>query len=242
MRKFNFHLVIYRYEVLLGAIILLLTGSISVSSRDAGKLIAPERIYPYKIALTFDDGPYPEYTGRLVKLLEENGVKATFFLVGSRAMQHPELVRLLVSNGHEIESHTLTHRNMAHLSASEIKNELSKSVDLLNKISGCKISYFRPPGGQYNLKVVKSAELLGLNMALWTVFPKDHEEPDPAVITSKILQQAADGGVVLLHSGREPTITALPVAIKLLRDRGYRFVTLSELMEDTPKDKLVWLK
>ncbi|MFH1368693.1 MAG: polysaccharide deacetylase family protein [Elusimicrobiota bacterium] len=242
MHKFNFHLTIYRYEVILAMIILLMTGSIAVSSRDAEKLAPPSKIYPLKVAITFDDGPHPKYTETLLRLLKDNGVRATFFLVGRQAMEYPNLVRMIVENGHEIESHTLTHRNLAHLSVSEIKAELSKTADILENLSGQRIAYFRPPGGQFNVKVIKAAEQIKMFMVLWTVFPKDHEEQSSSIIIQKVMSQVNDGGVVLFHSGREPTYAALPVIIKLLRDKGYRFVTVSELHKETPKDKLVWLK
>lgn len=242
MPKFNFHIIIYRYEAILAMIILLLTGSIAVSSRDAGKYAAPERIFPYKAAITFDDGPHPVYTEELLGILRDNGAKATFFVVGMQAMQYPGLIRQILDGGNEVASHTLTHRNLAHLSVSEIKDELSKSAGLLENISGRREQYFRPPGGQFNVKVVKAAEQLNMKMVLWTVFPKDHQEEDPRVIVEKVMAQITDGGVVLLHSGRKPTYAALPVMIKLLRDKGYRFVTISELEKETPADKLVWLK
>lgn len=244
MFKFNYRLIIYRYEVILAAIILLLTGSIAVSSKDAEKQIAVayEKLYPLKAAITFDDGPHLKYTETLVKLLKDNGARATFFVVGSKAQEHPDLVRMIADNGNEVECHTFTHRNLANLSVSEIKSELSGSTVLLESITGRKVSYFRPPGGQYNLKVIKSAEQLNMGMVLWTVFPKDHQESSSAVIIHRVMSQITDGGVILLHSGHEPTYTALPVIIKLLRDKGYRFVTIDELQRETPKDKLVWLK
>lgn len=244
MLKFNFRLIVYRYEVILSAIILLLTGSIAVSSRDAEKLVATPhvKIPPLKAAITFDDGPHPKYTETLVKILKDNGVRATFFVVGSKAQEYPQLVRMIADNGNEVDGHTFTHGNMVHMSVREIKNELLQSSALLENILGRKVSYFRPPGGQFNLKVIKTAEQLNLRMVLWTVFPKDHEESNPSIIVHRVMSQITDGGVILLHSGREPTYAALPVIIKLLRDKGYRFVTISELQRETPKDKLVWLK
>jgi peptidoglycan/xylan/chitin deacetylase (PgdA/CDA1 family) len=227
MRKLSFHFMIYRYEAMLAIIILVLTGSIAVSSRDNQSPPLPEPPASYKIAITFDDGPRPYYTEQLLNMLRANNVRATFFVVGNQIKTYPGLLRLISGAGHEVEVHTLTHRNLTFLSVSEIRNELFNTAELIRGISGQRSVYFRPPGGQYNAKVVKVAESLNMSMVLWTVFPKDHEEDDQSVIIKRVLAQATDGGVILFHLGREPTYEALQAVIKVLRDRGYRFVTIS---------------
>jgi peptidoglycan-N-acetylglucosamine deacetylase len=242
MRKFNFNFVIYRYEAILTIIILLLTGSIAVSSRDAEKLIPPEPKAPYSIAITFDDGPHPVYTEQLLNILKANNVHATFFVVGKQAMVYPALLREIAAGGHEIEVHTLTHRNLTHLKVDEIRKELFDTSELIRGIAGRRAGFFRPPGGQYNVKVVKAAESLNLSMVLWTVFPKDHEENDKDIIVKRVMSQATDGGVILFHDGREPTYEALPIIVKQLRDKGYGFVTISELTAENRGDKTAWLK
>jgi peptidoglycan/xylan/chitin deacetylase (PgdA/CDA1 family) len=123
-----------------------------------------------------------------------------------------------------------------------VRRELGVTRSLIEDISGKKCLYFRPPGGQYNAKVVKEAGELGQGMVLWSVFPKDHEVDDRSVIIARVLAQAHDGGVVLLHSGRESTLSALPEIIRLLREKGYRFVTVAQLRAGAPEEKLAWLK
>lgn len=234
---------IYRYEMILAIIVLLLTGSIVVSSKDKIKDYAFEDPrYPYSIALTFDDGPHPVYTDRLVSVLKKFNVPATFFVVGRQAAEFPQLIEELSLAGHEVEVHGFNHKNLTKLSDAEIEKELSLTRGVIETITGRRSYFFRPPGGQYNARVVKDAGSLGQAMVLWSVFPMDHDEEDPAVIISRVMAQARDGGVVLLHSGRDPTLKALPVIISLLRERGFRFLTVMQLRTKGPEGGMVWLK
>jgi peptidoglycan/xylan/chitin deacetylase (PgdA/CDA1 family) len=233
MRKIDF--VICRYELILVLIILLLTGSVSLTSRDP--LQAPARS-PYSIVLTFDDGPHPGFTDHIVAVLRKEQVRATFFIVGTQAEKYPALVQELVMAGHEVAGHTFTHRNLTLLPDDLIRRELTDTGKLIYDITGRRTLLFRPPGGQYNERVQRIAETLGFEMVLWSVFPKDHEEEDPGIIVDKVLAQAQDGGIVLLHSGREPTLRALPRIIEQLKKKGYAFLTVSELKEAYPKKPL----
>jgi peptidoglycan/xylan/chitin deacetylase (PgdA/CDA1 family) len=209
-------------------IILFLTGSLFIAPKPVA-MLPPAPRYPYRIALTFDDGPHPLFTDSLLRLLRDNNVHATFFVVGRLAMEYPNLAGEISLAGHELEGHTFTHRNLNRLSDKDVTRELVMTKGILEKITGKQSLYFRPPGGRYNGRVVNLAAASGLSMVLWTVFPKDHEEPNPDVILARVLAQASDGGVVLLHSGVPATYQALPRIIRELRSRGYRFVTISEL-------------
>ena len=228
-KKFN--LVICRYHVVLAVAAVLIFWGIAVASRDAELLFLPLHRYPYRIALTFDDGPHDGYTGRLISVLDKANVPATFFIVGSCLEQRPELARALRDHGHELGGHTMTHRNLCRLPEREVAAELSRMRELVRLQCGSDCRLFRPPGGRYDEKVLDVARKLELSLVLWTVFPRDHEENDPAAIARRVLEQADDGGIILLHSGRQPTIDALPHIITALRRRGYRFVTVSELMK-----------
>jgi len=241
MFKIDFHMVIYRYEVILAAIILLLTGGIAVSSRNTDNAFPPEQRYPYRIALTFDDGPHVGYTKKLIDVLSRYNAKATFFVVGIRLEQNPELAKQLSNAGHEIENHTYNHKNLAHLNDSEIEEELMHHRMLIRNITHRDSCFFRPPGGQYDTKVVDVAYKNGLSMILWTVFTKDHDEKDPKIIVQRALDQATDGGVVLLHSGSDATVAALPAILKELNSRGYKFVTVADLYRDRKTHNFAWL-
>jgi peptidoglycan/xylan/chitin deacetylase (PgdA/CDA1 family) len=243
MFKIKFNLVIYRYEAILAAIILLLTGSIVVSSKDKVKDFSfQDPRYPYKIALSFDDGPHPYFTDRIVGILRENRAVGTFFVVGRMALEYPQLIEELSVSGNEVEGHSYNHTNLTLFTENELSKDLNLTRGIIEDLSGKKSFFFRPPGGDYNLKVVKAAGLANEEMVLWSVFPKDHEENNPQIIIDRVLKQATNGGVVLLHSGREPTLAALPVIIKELRARGYQFVSVMQLRSDSSAKQYAWLK
>jgi peptidoglycan/xylan/chitin deacetylase (PgdA/CDA1 family) len=242
MFRIRFHLRIYRYELIMACIILLLTGSVATSSRHDEPAFPPIRRYPYRIALTFDDGPHPEYASALIRVLKENDAQATFFVVGKQAVEYPYLLKNLSLAGHEIENHTFTHPNLSKISDADVRRELFETARVIKDITGIAPRFYRPPGGQFNAEVQKSVQDSGLSMALWTVFPKDHEVDDPAVIVRRVLEQANDGGVVLLHSGRDATLVALPTIIRELRDKGYRFVTIAQLADEPNPQQMAWLR
>lgn len=231
MGAFNFSVVLYRYEVIGAAIILLLTGGISVSSQDADAFLRPLPRYPYAIALTFDDGPHPYFTDAILSQLKDHGATATFFVVGRQVAKYPGLARSIVANGCELQGHTMSHRNLTRLTEAAVRQELRSSQQLIRSVTGKNPVFFRPPGGQYTGHVAQIGEDMGLKMVLWSVFPRDHEEDDPDAIVARVLEQARDGGIILLHSGRRPTLAALPRVIAGLRARGYRFVTVNDIMK-----------
>lgn len=232
--------VVTRKDVILVFIGLCLLGTVRISSKGSElKMTAPR--FPYKIALTFDDGPHPVFTKKLLKLLSDHGVNATFFVVGKQVEKYPQLVKAIVSEGHEVANHSWSHRRMPTLSGKEIVHELDRTRDLLSQITGRRGNLFRPPGGSWDEKVVRFATRSGYRMVLWTVLPKDHKRPTAQVIRQKILEGAKDGGVVLLHSGVATTMEALPGVIKELRSRGYRFITITEMIQ-TSQNVSNWLK
>ena len=191
-----------------------------------------------KIAFTFDDGPHPEYTQRLLKILRDHGVRATFFVVGKQVEKHPELLQLIFREGHEIANHTYSHRDLRTLSPEELTLELEKTDRLVTAVTDQKMKYFRPPGGQYSPAVVQSARDLGYEMVLWSIFPQDHTNPAANLIRGRVLKAAKDRGIILLHSGVKHTLEILPDLILSLKSRGYSFVTISELESPDPFLKL----
>ncbi len=201
----------------------------SDKSSFPGSPAAPPAPVVKRIALTFDDGPRVDYTERLLQALREAGVRATFFVVGKQAALHPNLVEKIFQAGHELANHSYTHRDLRTLEGRDLAEELDKTHRLIETITDQKMKFFRPPGGQYNDKVMGEASNLNYTMALWTVLPQDHTSPPSDMIVDRVVKGAGENGVVLLHSGIENTLTALPEIIARLKDQGYRFVTLSEL-------------
>jgi peptidoglycan/xylan/chitin deacetylase (PgdA/CDA1 family) len=184
------------------------------------------------VAFTFDDGPHPVYTEKLLKILKKFKVHATFFVVGKQAERYPDLIRKIAEDGHELANHTYSHRNMTTLSEKEIEAELGLTNRIVESVTGTRMHVFRPPGGQVNRSVQKCAEALGYTMALWTVLPMDHLRPSASLIQERVMRGLNNHGIVLLHSGVGHTIDALPALIRSVQKEGYNFVTVSELVAD----------
>lgn len=211
--------------------------------RDARKLLADLRKRPMeyhdvwrgssgskKLALTFDDGPN-ERTGELLEVLAKLGVRATFFVVGCRAETQPELVRAIQAAGHQIENHSYTHPNLAAISPLQIEQELCKTSAVIRRITGEASLFFRPPGGHANGRVREVAGKHGLTGVFWTVNCSPYEGASHIALASHVISNASDGGIVLMHNGEPTSTLALPAIVDELREQGYEFVTLSELLE-----------
>ena len=183
-----------------------------------------------RIALTFDDGPHPKMTERLLNLLAAEHVPATFFVVGKMADRYPYLVQEIAAGGHEVSNHSYTHPRFAHLSPQDALNELSRTRNVIRRLTGKDTPYYRPPGGRYSPAVARAASHAGYRMVLWSTLTKDVEGASPALIERRVLNGAQDGGIVLMHSGLANTLQALPDVIASLRAQGYEFVTVSTLL------------
>lgn len=186
------------------------------------------------IALTFDDGPHPVYTAKILRLLKEKQVRATFFLNGIQVRKYPGLVRQIVQQGHEVGNHGYRHRDLTKLSPMEIYQDLSQARRLIERVSGQEVTYFRPMGGKLNQDVMDCAQKLGLQIVLWSVDPKDWDLSNPPANMEKTMVAEATGGdIILLHDGgahQEAMMRALANVIDRLQQKGFRFVTVSELL------------
>jgi len=182
------------------------------------------------IAITFDDGPHPDYTPKLLDILKQYDVKATFFLVGEKAEQAPDLVRAEIAAGHNVGNHTYHHVNLKKIPEGSVATEIKACDDVLRHITGKRPHLFRPPGGDYNTKVVEVAEALGYTTVLWTDDPGDYASPGDKVIETRVLDRVSNGGIVLIHDGIQQTIDVLPRMLQRLKARGYRFVTMDQMM------------
>lgn len=181
------------------------------------------------VALTFDDGPHPLLTERLLEILRQQKVKATFFVVGKMVERRPDLVKLEAADGHEVASHTYNHFRLPTLSASLIEQELRAGSTAIQRVLGTAPRFYRPPGGEYNDLVVEMTKRLGMTMVLWTADPADFAYPPPQVIEKRILEKVENGGIILLHDGIPQTMMMLPDLIHRLRAKGYKFVTCTEM-------------
>ena len=184
-----------------------------------------------RVAITFDDGPSLRYTPEYLHVLRENRVPATFFLTGRNAQQIPNIVGLIAMEGHEIGNHTYDHRNLATLNETAVEHQISSTSEILTKAIQQEIKYFRPPGGNNSQTVKKVTSKMNMQIVMWNVDPWDWEKNKTAnQIVASIKQQLEPGSIILLHEGKPQTLTALPILINELQQDGWKFVTISGLL------------
>lgn len=182
-----------------------------------------------EIALTFDDGPHPDFTPKLLELLKREKIPATFFVIGKMAEKSPELIKQMLAEGHTVGNHTFSHVTLTKIPEELVEVEYKANNDLIKQITGQQMAFCRPPGGDYDADVVKAAERQGLTTVLWSDDPGDYASPGGDVIKERTLQHLSNGAVLLLHDGIEQTYEVLPQIIAYARKNGYRFVSLQEM-------------
>ena len=185
-----------------------------------------------EVALTFDDGPDPRYGPPIARLLKQKGITATFFVIGFRVKQHPEVLRELVADGFEIGNHTYDHKRLPELKPHEIANELRLCDQDIAAVTGQHPAIMRPPGVQYDDKVLKIDKALGYVTVSWTIGARDYgAEPPPSFIEKRVLDRARNGSIILLHQTSPETLAALPVIVDGLQRRGFHFVTVRAMLD-----------
>jgi peptidoglycan/xylan/chitin deacetylase (PgdA/CDA1 family) len=189
-----------------------------------------------EIALTFDDGPGP-YTPQILSVLEHYHVKATFFVIGRMLRYFGATTARAIEDGDVIGDHTETHPMLAQLSAHEQKEELFEQILRVEVLGGKRPTLFRPPYGSFNATTLRQLKALHLLMVLWSADTGDYQQPGVPVIVERALAGAKPGAIILMHDGggtRTQTIEALPLIIKGLRSRGYKLVSVPQLLLDDP--------
>jgi peptidoglycan-N-acetylglucosamine deacetylase len=183
------------------------------------------------IAMTFDDGPSAENTPRLLDILKQRGIKATFFLIGQNVAAHPEIVKQILAEGHEIGIHSWTHPQLSKLSDDRVTDEIVKTQNAIRDAGGYTPTLLRPPYGAITPRQRDWIEsLFGLNVILWSVDPFDWKRPGASVIEERILSGAEPGAIVLSHDIHKQTVDAMPATLDALIKKGYKFVTVSQLI------------
>lgn len=181
------------------------------------------------VALTFDDGPHPVYTEQLLDGLKERGIKATFFLIGSNAEGHEEIVARMAEEGHLIGSHTYSHVQLTKISSEKACEEIEKTNALLKEASGQDIVYVRPPFGSWPEDL---SCLLNMKVVLWSVDPLDWKVQNTERVVQSIVTKAKDGDIILLHDVYKTSVEAALQVIDALTEKGYEFVRVDELLLD----------
>jgi len=206
----------------------------NLASRE---VITPYSAEPRQIALTFDDGPSPRSTAKILEILRRYNVHATFFVVGIHAQLDRDLLRQISADGNEIGNHTYHHYDLSQLNERGVERELNDGNSIIASIIGARTYLFRPPGGQYNKMVLDVAKRNHYGMVLWDINPADYfnidnpmpTEPD---ILNDILSKLGGNRrarMILLHENMNNTVDALPAIIEYGLYHGYTFVTVSTM-------------
>jgi peptidoglycan/xylan/chitin deacetylase (PgdA/CDA1 family) len=183
------------------------------------------------IAITFDDGPVVPNTPRLLDMLAARGIKATFFTVGTNVARNPNIVRRIVSDGHELANHTWTHPYLSRLSDAAVRSELQRSHDAMTSITGVAPRMYRPPYGAITARQKQwIMSEYGYPTILWSVDPQDWKTKSAATTRSRILAETRPGSIILVHDIHASSIDAMPGTLDGLLSRGFRFVTVSQLI------------
>ncbi|MBE6114806.1 MAG: hypothetical protein E7191_06955 [Erysipelotrichaceae bacterium] len=181
-----------------------------------------------KVALTFDDGPNARYTPKILEILEEYDVEATFFVIGQQIKSHENVIMDMIEAGHQIGIHTFTHRDLTKLSDQEILQEISSTKEVLKEM-GYTATIVRPPYGSYNEHIVK---LIKEPLVLWTIDTRDWESKDSKKIVSLVKNTVKNGDIILFHDMYASTVEAVEILVPYLLDQGYDLVTVEELISN----------
>ena len=193
------------------------------------------------VALTFDDGPSPKWTPEILDALKAAQVKATFFMLGKHVDLYPDVARLVASEGHEIGNHTYDHHTLIYYKNSELEKEINDAQSAIYKACGVMTKYFRPPKAWLTESEKKDIKRMGYKIILWSLNSKDWVTFDDRYIVKYILRHVRPGDILLFHDSggvfkpeggdRKETVKTIPGLVEKLRERGYRFVTISELLK-----------
>jgi peptidoglycan-N-acetylglucosamine deacetylase len=194
---------------------------------------------PY-IAMTFDDGPEPKLTPKLLDLLAAHHIKATFFVIGENAAAHPDVLARTAREGHEIGNHSWSHPNLGKMSDENVRRQLRQTEDAIKQAIGTRPKLMRPPYGSLSQRQKQWIHNeFGYQIILWDVDPVDWKRPGPSVICNRILKETRPGSIVLSHDIHPGTIAAMNDTFDQLQAKGFKFVTVSEIIAmakpETPK-------
>ncbi|WP_394214845.1 polysaccharide deacetylase family protein [Brachybacterium vulturis] len=183
------------------------------------------------LALTFDDGPSPETTPRLLDILAEHQVRATFFVLGSQARAFPEILARQIAEGHEVANHSWSHPDLTSLSEDALREEVVRTNEAIEEVTGSSPTLLRPPYGATGPTVARVAADLEMVQAMWDVDTRDWEHHDPAR-TLAAVGDASAGSMILMHDIHATTVDAVEDVIMALRGEGFGFATVSSLLGD----------
>lgn len=206
-----------------------------------GKLYWAGSAEDKKVALTFDDGPEDHWTPKILAILKEKNVKATFFVIGKQAQAYPEMLQKIDAEGHVIGNHTLDHTSLITLDKQGVAKELEECSSIIHSITGKTPKLVRPPFGFHNENVDSVIYSKNQFIILWSVDTDDWKGFDSATVKDRVIPKMKNGYIVLQHDGVNPhlggSVEALPGIIDELKKQGYSFVTIPELLELPPYEE-----
>ncbi len=224
------------FFILISLLFNLLCGFTSVnaiSSEEDVDIYRKNKNDYMKIALTFDDGPHPRYTPKILDILDRYEIKATFFVVGVNAENYPDTMESVIKRGHEIGNHTYSHPHVSCLDSSTLKSEVEHCESAIYGLTDYKTKLFRPPEGMVDADVRKVLRDLDYKVILWDIDTRDWAHTSPETIADNVLSTISSGDIILMHDyiGHDsPTLEALEIMIPRLLHKGYKFVVISELI------------
>lgn len=220
-------------EAITSAVRSVAAGEKSFSGLGSDGIFRSSKAGKKQIALTFDDGPNQNWTEKYLDLLAEKEIKVSFFMLGENAKNHPELVRKVAEAGHDIGIHSYDHNDLKKEGYTSIQEDLIQSQDIIAEITGVAPTLFRPPYGSIDAQVIEVTKEQGLLMVLWNVDPQDWLLDTKEKVAKAVLDHVEPGNIVVMHEGKAVTYGALPIIIDTLKEEGYEFVTVSELVYES---------
>lgn len=200
------------------------SAAVQVSENSS---IRAEKTITAKVALTFDDGPHPVYTLQLLDGLNERGVHATFFVVGKNILGNEALLKRMETEGHLIGNHTYSHVKLSELDIARACAEVEKTNALICEVTGKEPEFIRPPFGEWKKAMECSFEMIPV---LWDVDPLDWTTKNTALVVERVLKDTKPGDIILLHDYYQSSVDAALEIVDALTERGYKFVTVDELI------------
>jgi len=192
------------------------------------------------VALTFDDGPSPVWTPKILDELKKAHIKATFFMLGEHVAKYPDIARRVVAEGHEVGNHTYDHHILFYYTLDNLLKEINETQKVIKDKTGVKTKYFRPPKAWLTAEEKKEIEGMGYKIILWSLNSKDWVTFDDKYIVKYILKNVRPGDIILFHDSggvftaeggnREETVKTIPGLVEKLREKGFKFVTITELL------------
>ncbi len=184
------------------------------------------------ISITFDDGPNPAQTPRLLKMLKDRGIKATFFCVGQCVAQNPDVAKQIVEEGHEIANHSWNHPLLTKMTEAAVKDQIDRTHNVIKQTTGVTPTLLRPPYGGFTARQREWAHAVwNYRIALWDVDSLDWKHRSPAKTESIIVSETKNGSIILCHDIHKTTVDAMPATLDALLAKGFKFVTMSDLIK-----------